>query len=316
MKYKVVSLFAGAGGLDLGFKNAGFEIVWANEFDKYASETYRLNFGDHLYEGDITNVPASKIPKADVLIGGFPCQPFSIAGYRKGFEDERGELFWQVIRVANKVKPSVIILENVRNLVSHDNGNTFKVIKDTLENKGYHVDHKILSSYEFGIPQTRQRIFIVAFKKESDLKKFKWPEHKKGKIDFKDSLESVSSVEGLSYAGTKYEKLLKEEGFDSVLQIRRHYIRANKKGMFPTLTANMGMGGHNVPIIYDNDHEVFRKITVREAFNVQGFPKRFKFPEKMAPSRLYKQAGNAVSVPVAKAVATQIMKVLNQNEIK
>lgn len=307
----VVSLFAGAGGLDLGFKKSGFNIVWANEYDKFAAATYRKNLGHHMVEGDICEVDTNHIPKADILIGGFPCQPFSVAGYRKGFEDERGELFWQIIKVANRVRPRVIVLENVKNLVNHNKGETFKTIVETLKAKKYNVTHKVLSSYEFGVPQTRQRIFIVAFKYKKDLANFSWPdEHKKAK-DFRKMLIDKNVDEKYFYTNTKYNDMLKEKGTDSVLQIRRHYIRKNASKMFPTLTANMGMGGHNVPIIFDEVANAFRKITPREAFYVQGFPKNYKLPLDQADSRLYKQAGNAVTVNVAKALSKKIMEALN-----
>lgn len=307
----VVSLFAGAGGLDLGFKKSGFNIVWANEYDKFAVATYKKNLGQHMVEGDICEVNTNSIPKADILIGGFPCQPFSVAGYRKGFEDERGELFWQIIRVANKVKPRVIVLENVKNLVSHNKGETFKTIIATLKAKKYNVTYKVLSSYEFGIPQTRQRIFIVAFKYKKDLANFSWPDEYKKAKDFRKMLIDKNVDNKYFYTNTKYNDMLKEKGTDSVLQIRRHYIRKNASKMFPTLTANMGMGGHNVPIIFDEDANAFRKITPREAFYVQGFPKNYKLPHDQADSRLYKQAGNAVTVDVAKALSKKIMEALN-----
>ena len=310
MKNKIVSLFAGAGGLDLGFKKAGFNIIWANEFDKYAVETYKKNFGDHIVQGDISLIDKTTIPKADILIGGFPCQPFSIAGYRKGFEDTRGELFWEIIKTANSAQPEVIVLENVRNLVSHDNGNTFKVIVDTLQKNGYHVKYKVLRSFEYGIPQTRERIFIVCFKDIEKFKKHEWPKHAKRTKKFREMLEADVTERKYFYTDTKYNEMLKEKGDDSVLQLRRHYVRKNAKKMFPTLTANMGTGGHNVPIIFDEKAQEFRKLTPRETFNVQGFPKTFKFPEGMANGRLYKQAGNAVTVNVSHAVAKSIKEVM------
>lgn len=310
MKKTVVSLFAGAGGLDLGFHESGFEIVLANEIDKYASETYKKNFKNKLIVDSVVNLKENDLPKADLLIGGFPCQPFSIAGYRKGFEDERGELFWQIIRVANVVKPEIIVLENVRNLISHDSGNTYKVIEDTLLKKGYYVKSKVLSSYEFGIPQTRQRIFILAFKNKDLFNKHEWPTPSKKVKSFKKMLVPGIKDEKYYYGNTKYISELEKANKETVVQIRRHYVRENKSNMFPTLTANMGAGGHNVPIIFDAEVNGFRKITPREAFNVQGFPKTFKFPEGMSDARLYKQAGNAVTVNVSKAVAESILKIM------
>lgn len=310
---KVVSLFSGAGGLDLGFKKAGFDIVWANEFDKFAGETYSLNFGkNHLVIDDISKVDVRKIPKADVVIGGFPCQPFSIAGYRKGFEDERGELFWQIIRVAKEIKPKIIVLENVKNLLSHDSGKTFATIVETLKSHGYNVKHKVISSYDFGLPQGRERIFLVAINDKNMFNNFEFPISKSNKKNNFRSIKFEDNVDDkYFYLTGKYSEMLKNEPHDTVLQIRRHYVRKNAKQIFPTLTANMGTGGHNVPIIFDDKKNAFRKITPKEAFLVQGFPHNFKLPDKMSDAKLYKQAGNAVSVAVSEAVAKKIWEVLN-----
>ena len=161
---KVVSLFSGVGGIDLPFENNGFEIVFANDFDPKAVETYNANFDTKALLGDITKIEINTIPKGDVLIGGFPCQPFSIAGYQKGFEDTRGTLFFNVASILKEMKPSVVMLENVKNLVSHDGGNTFSVILKTLEELGYYVKHAVLNACEYGnMPQNRERIYIVGF---------------------------------------------------------------------------------------------------------------------------------------------------------
>jgi DNA (cytosine-5)-methyltransferase 1 len=172
-KYKVVSLFAGIGGICYGFKQAGADIIWANEIDKDACKTYRHNFGDdYLVEGDIKTIDADSIPDIDILNGGFPCQAFSVAGYRKGFEDERGNLFFEIERILEAKRPRAILLENVKNLEGHDNGNTFKVIKSKLEALGYHVHHKVLNTMTHGnVPQTRERIYIVGFLSEEAYNK-------------------------------------------------------------------------------------------------------------------------------------------------
>ena len=171
---KVASLFAGIGGICYGFKQAGAKIVWANEIDRDACKTYRYNFGDsYLVEGDIKNIGPNDIPDIDILNGGFPCQAFSIAGYQKGFNDERGNLFFEIVRIIKVKKPRAILLENVKNLETHDNGNTFKVIKNELEKLGYHVHHKVLNTMDYGnVPQNRERIYIVGFLSKKSLWSF------------------------------------------------------------------------------------------------------------------------------------------------
>lgn len=306
--YKVGSLYAGVGGICLGFIQAGFKIEWANEFDKFACETYRSNFSHKLYEGDILKLDPLKLTKVDVLVGGFPCQPFSIAGYRKGFEDERGNHFFRIIQYVKVHNPKVILLENVRNLISHDGGNTLKVIKETLENFNYNVKYKVLNTKDLtNIPQNRERIFIIAT--HNSLKKeFQFPISKTKK--YKNIKESNVVDEKYFYREDKYNyfELIKNvNSTDIFYQWRRHYVRDNKSGVCPTLTANMGTGGHNVPIILTT--KGIRKLTPRECFNLQGFPKSFKLPT-IANCHLYKQAGNSVTVPLVFEVAKEIFKIL------
>lgn len=178
--FTVASFFAGVGGIDLGFKQTGeCKTIYANEFDKYAIETLSLNLPDtYIDNRDIRDVKNEDIPNMDILIGGFPCQAFSIAGKREGFKDKkgRGELFFELVRIIKEKQPRVALFENVKNLLTHDNGNTFKVICNELDNLGYHYTYKILNSMDYGnIPQNRERIYIVAFKNKSDLCNFKWP---------------------------------------------------------------------------------------------------------------------------------------------
>ena len=177
-KITVGSMFAGIGGICLGFKQNGCELVWANEIDKHACKTYRLNFGDsYLVEGDIQKVDTKSIPKFDILTAGFPCQAFSSVGLLQGFDDPRGNLFFETARVINKIKPRVVFLENVANLVKHDEGRTFEVIIKTLNDLGYHVVWQVMNAKEYGnLPQQRNRIYIVAFKYKKNLNKFKFPE--------------------------------------------------------------------------------------------------------------------------------------------
>ena len=310
---KVASLFAGIGGICYGFKQAGAQIVWANEIDKDACKTYRHNFGDsYLTEGDIKEVDPADIPDIDILNGGFPCQAFSVAGYRKGFEDERGNLFFEITRILKVKRPRAILLENVKNLEGHDHGNTFRVIKEHLEALGYHVHYKVLNTMEYGnVPQNRERIYIVGFLSQEAYDQFQFPEpipltrtiHDIIKVDEKKPL-------GLYYTSSKYYPELKKvmTKKDTVYQWRRVYCRENKSNVCPTLTANMGTGGHNVPLILDDFG--IRKLTPEECVGFQGFPAEFSFPDDICNASKYKQAGNSVSVPVIKRIAENIIKAL------
>lgn len=309
--FKTIDLFAGVGGIRLGFENAGFKTVFANDFEAKCKDTYDLNFKDSkLIVEDIRKISINDLPKFDFVLGGFPCQAFSIAGYRKGFDDEkRGNLFFDVARIIDAHKPEGFLLENVKNLKSHDDGNTFKVIEKTLKDLGYHVKSKVLNSMEYGnIPQNRERIYIVGFKNKNYHDKFEFPEPVKLTIKIKDILED-NVPEKYYYNGKPlYYKLKDQVNEGSVYQWRRQYVRENKKGVCPTLTANMGMGGHNVPII--KDKKGIRKLTPLECARIQGFPDTYRLPS-LADSALYKQFGNSVSVPVVEAVAKQMMKAMN-----
>lgn len=315
--YKVGSMFAGIGGICLGFKQAGAEIIWANEIDKNACITYRTNFGnDYLVEDDIKNIDTKDIPDIDILTAGFPCQPFSIAGYQKGFTDDRGNLFFEIIRVLKDKKPKAILLENVKNLASHDGGNTFKVIKEALKENGYFIREDILNTAEYGnIPQNRERIYIVGFRSEEQRDKFEFPKPLKLTKSIFDIIEFDDKKEdSYYYNNSKYYDTLKEtmRNQNTVYQWRRIYCRENKNKLCPTLTANMGTGGHNVPLIKDN-YDI-RKLTPKECLLFQGFPIDYKIPENMSNSHIYKQAGNAVSVPVIQRIAENILKVLNESK--
>ncbi|BAP01237.1 type II restriction modification system cytosine-5 DNA methyltransferase [Mycoplasmopsis californica HAZ160_1] len=318
MNYKIASLFAGVGGIDLGFELTGkFKTVWANEYDKNARITFRKNFDAVLNEQDIRSVDTREVPDVDVLISGFPCTSFSVAGYRKGFEDEKsGDLFFETLRFIVAKKPKVIFLENVKNLVSHDKGKTFQIIKDALEENGYKIKYQVLNAKDYGnIPQNRERIYIVGFRSEKAYHNFEFPFPIKLTKTIKDMFENNVSDEIFYYTEDKnaFYKVLKEEmnKIDTIYQWRRKYVRENKSNVCPTLTANMGTGGHNVPLI--KTKQGIRKLTPRECFNFQGYPANFKLP-KLANSHLYKQAGNSVVVPVINRIAENILKALeNEN---
>lgn len=313
-KLKTIDLFAGVGGIRLGFESTGmFETVWANDFEPKCKSTYDLNFKKApLTVADITKVSVDDIPDCDFVVGGFPCQAFSVAGYREGFKDKkgRGNLFFDVARIIEAKQPTGFLLENVKNLKTHDNGNTFRVIEKTLADLGYYTKAQVLNSMEYGnVPQNRERIYIVGFKDKKIADKFEFPKPTKLSKDVSSILEE--NVDEKYYYNDKplYERIKDDITEKNVAyQWRRQYVRKNKKGVFPTLTANMGMGGHNVPIIIDD--RGIRKLTPRECFRIQGFPDSYKLPTNIADSALYKQAGNSVSVPVLKRIATQICKAL------
>ena len=306
----VAGLFAGVGGIELGFQQAGFTPVFANEIDKHASITYRANHSHTLSEGDIGELPSEELPKdLTVLAGGFPCQPFSVAGYRKGFEDDRGNVFRDIVRLMQDRQPEVVFLENVKNLKGHDNGNTFKVINESLEASGYSVAAKVLNASEFGnIPQNRERIYIIGFKNPDANARFQWPEPIPLTTKLSDLIDFRRKVDPKYYYTDErpfWDMLASGvTKTNTMYQWRRQYVRENKSGVCPTLTANMGMGGHNVPLI--KTRYGIRKLTPRECFNLMGFDPGFQLPEELAISQLYKQAGNSVVVPVVKRIASQI----------
>lgn len=405
-EYKVGSLFAGVGGVCLGFKNATygdsrFKLVWANEMDEYACETYRTNFKHKLIHGDIVKVLNPEVlddeikkvqekysennvalekeikeiralkksyeekheeilkEKIDILLGGFPCQAFSIAGERKGFKDDRGNLFLSIIELINQLdkvhgKPRILFLENVKNLKSHDKGRTYQIIKEKLEEIGYIVKEEVLNTMNYSdLPQNRERIYIIGFANQEDAKKFDFfdnlKKYKKSKTS-EERIEDVKSIidydstfselKNYYYTKDKYPNyFISEEEYNNIpvddrkaerinleeqinemyqfYQVRRGmYVRKNMSGVCPTLTANMGTGGHNVPLIKVKDG--VRKITPEEAFKLQGFPigesytlpTKYKDGRPYAKSHLYKQAGNAVSVPIIKLLAEEILKIL------
>lgn len=308
---RTVDLFAGVGGIRLGFEAHGFTTVFANDFEPKCAETYNQNFKTtKLTIEDITKIPASDIPDCDFILGGFPCQAFSVAGYRQGFNDEkgRGNLFFDVARIIQTKQPIGFLLENVKNLKGHDNGRTFQIIQDTLENMGYHIKAKVLNSMHYGnVPQNRERIYIVGFKDTHKIANFEFPEPIERTVTVRDLLDK-DVPEKYYYNHKPLYSKLKDHVIDPniVYQWRRQYVRANKSGVCPTLTANMGTGGHNVPIICDA--KGIRKLTPKECFRIQGFPEDYTLPP-ISDAALYKQAGNSVSVPVIQRIAEQILKV-------
>lgn len=314
-KMTCASFFTGVGGIDIAFEKHGFETIYANEIEVNACRTFEKNFKVKVDNRDINVIKSDEVPDFDIMLAGFPCQAFSLAGYRQGFEDDkgRGTLFFELERIFKKKKPKIIFLENVKNLVGHDNGNTFRTILQKLESAGYYVKYQVLNAMDYGnIPQNRERIYIVAFRNKSLYQKFEFPKPLELKIKLNHLIDYHNKVED-KYYYTKncnfYDTLLEEvKSQNTVYQWRRTYVRENKKNVCPTLTANMGTGGHNVPLIL-SDHGI-RKLTPKECFNIQGFCENFKLPEDIANTHLYKQAGNSVVVPVISRIAENIKKIL------
>lgn len=313
--FKFIDLFAGIGGFRLAMQNVGGKCVFTSEWEPSAKKTYRQNFGEVPF-GDITKESVKNfIPKEfDVLCAGFPCQAFSIAGNRKGFADTRGTLFFDIEQIVEKHKPKVVFLENVKNLVSHDKGNTFKTIISVLEDKlGYKVFTNVLNSMSHAnIPQNRERIFIIAFdpNQVENYADFKFPSEIQLTKNIHDILEKGKQDEKLYYKKDHayYPELKKAMvSKDTVYQWRRVYVRENKSNVCPTLTANMGTGGHNVPLIKDNFG--IRKLTPKECFLFQGYPENYILPN-IANSKLYMQAGNSVTTTLIERISNEIIRVL------
>ncbi len=326
--YKVGGLFSGVGGIELGFQKAKkFKIVWSTDFDKYSAKTHRANYKHNFIESDINQINGADLDAVDILVGGFPCQAFSVAGYQKGFDDDRGNVFFEIIRIINelKEKPKVLLLENVKNIFTHDKKRTFQIIQNKLEETGYCVFAKVLNTCDYTeIPQNRERTFIICFLEgqnayldpsmpmSTHFQKIFPPKRTNKSKPISEFLEHDEVDEKYYYRQDKYnykELVNSITKKDTVYQWRRIYVRENKSGVCPTLTANMGTGGHNVPLIKD-DHGI-RKLTPRECFNLQGFPKNFKFPDDVPNSQLYKQAGNSVTVDMIKKLAEIIYDCLN-----
>ena len=310
-KLKFIDLFAGTGAFTLALEtNNKFKCVFTNDMIECSKKIYELNNPNHKFTiKDLNTINVSDIPSHDLLCGGFPCQPFSIAGQKKGFNDKRSNVFWKIVEILEKHSPEIIILENVKNLKSHDKGNTYKIIEKKLQEIGYHIKTSILDTNKItNIPQHRERIYIIGFRDKEKYNKFNFdfPEQEQGKIC--DMLEE--SVDEKYYYSDRFkvfdeiEKGITKNISENVLyQYRRFYVRENKSNCCPTLTANMGGGGHNVPLLKDD--KGIRKLTPRECFNLQGFPKDYKLPD-ICDSALYKLAGNAVSVPVVNLIVHKL----------
>lgn len=319
-KYKLVSLFAGIGGIDLGFEFAGFECIWANDFDKFACQTYRANVGDQIVEGDI-RLTKNQIPAHDILVGGFPCQPFSTLGKLQGFEDEmnRGTLFFEIMDIITKHDTKVVVLENVKNLINHDNGKTFARIKQELDDAGYDVNAQILNTQDYGIPQRRNRIFIVAFNRRYfKTGEFVYPDKEELKVTTQDLLDE--NVPEKYFLTKKLEKTILGMGTKGYMVKPTIDLPISK-----TLTATMhkmhrasqdnyvtDYKNYNRNVLEKEKRIAVRKLTPNECRQLQGFPN--EWIQVVSDCQAYKQFGNAVTVDVAYKVACQVMKYIEENK--
>ncbi len=325
-----IDLFAGIGGIRMGFDQAfgnSINTVFVSEWDSYAQKTYATNFPSiHPINGDITKIDEKDVPEFDICLAGFPCQAFSLAGQRKGFDDDykgmsRGTLFFDVARICSHHMPKVIFCENVKGLTIHDKGKTFKIITGTLEQMGYKVFHKVLNSKDFGVPQNRERIYIVAFRNDIAPDNFNFPRPTGKKVCIRDIMEE-KPVPAKYYLSTQYMDTLRRHK-------ERHAAKGNGFGYeireLDSIAGAIVCGGmgRERNLIIDKrqkdlkptthikgevNREGIRKMTPREWARLQGFPDSFKLP--LSDVHLYKQFGNSVTVPVIRAIAEQIKKII------
>lgn len=306
---KIVDLFAGIGGIRLGFEQAfgSVDCVFTSEINKFANMTYKANFGDDYIFGDITKISENDVPDHDILLAGFPCQPFSQAGLKKGFTDTRGTLFFDIERILLAKQPKAFLLENVKQLKGHNKGETFKTIIDHLNNAGYKVFYEILKARDFGIPQNRERIYIVGFLDHNINFEFPKPTNLPTRVgdildDIVDEKYTISDKLWTGHKRRKELNTLNGKGFG--------YGLFNKESAYTnTISARYYKDGSEILIEQEGKNP--RKLTPREAARLQGFPEGYIIP--VSDAQAYKQFGNSVAVPVIKAIAMQIQKAL-QNQ--
>lgn len=317
---KFIDLFCGIGGFRIAFESVGGNCVYSSDIDKYACETYKENFNDFPLS-DITKINEKDIPDFDILCAGFPCQPFSIGGLRKGFQDTRGTLFFDIERIIKEKRPQAFVLENVKGLVNHDKGKTLNVIINKLADRvngkknvnkfkdclNYDIHYKVINSKKFGVPQNRERIYIVGFDKKVD---FKFPIGNKEKkltevIDYSLEKNTISLIldKNIETHLKNHKKYLEIKDLEYLLayEVRKSRSTFRFDNLSPTLTAKMGTGGNNVPVLVNQK----RKLSTDECLQIQGYPKNFKIKPNYSQS--YKQIGNSVSVPVIKSLAKEMV---------
>lgn len=320
--YKFIDLFAGIGGFHYALGSLGAECVFASEWDKHAATTYYKNFGIHP-QGDITKIEETMIPNHDILCGGFPCQAFSISGKQQGFEDTRGTLFFDIVRIANHHHPKILFLENVKNLAKHDGGKTLQIILSTLNKIGYDVNYKVLNTSNYGLPQNRERIYIIAFRKDLGVKHFKFPDIQPTQTCLLDILEEVPNAKIINREDIKIKDsyIAKKDLWGNIKLLNKpiQIGIVNKGGQGEriyhplghaiTLSAyGGGVGSKTGLYLIDS---IIRKLSPRECARLQGFPDSFVLHE--SDSQSYKQFGNSVSINVLQHILTEINKSLRNN---
>jgi DNA (cytosine-5)-methyltransferase 1 len=302
-KFRFIDLFAGIGGTRIAFESAGGECVFSSEWDPAAQRTYEANFG-HIPAGDITKIAPSAIPLFDVLVAGFPCQPFSSIGKREGFDHPtQGTLFYDVVRISEFHNPKALLLENVKGLTHHDKGNTMKVISETLDSLGYDVFYEVLDSSEFGVPQFRQRIYIVCFRKDLKVKDFIFPKGGKKKVGIGKFVESGVTDRSISkHLQSSYIFKL-DDGRPQII---------DKTSDFPvkTLVASYHKIQRLTGTFVADGPTGLRLLTDNECKAIMGFPRSYKVP--VSRTQMYRQFGNSVAVPVVAALAKTMSKYLGE----
>jgi len=318
---RFIDLFAGIGGFRIGFERNGFDCVFTSEKNKYCQEVYENNFGDIPF-GDITQINPKEIPDFEVLLGGFPCQPFSISGKKQGFKDTRGTLFFDVCRIIEEKQPKVVVLENVKHLIHHDKKRTLKTILSSLKDLGYNVSQKILNAKDFGLPQNRERIFIIGCKQSyfdfGKLEPVETPQLKQY-LDAKGDFEYLEKSEytlidhprkqptGLIFVGYRNKNTWKTGVRPNTEHLSRVHRQPNRiysvEGVHPTLPSQETSGRF---FIYLPEADKVRKLTINECYRIMGFPETFK--RHIRKGERYKQIGNSVAISVIEAIAKQIIK--------
>lgn len=320
---KFIDLFCGLGGFRVALEHWGCECVFSSDIDKYARETYKLNFGEYP-TGDITQIDEKDIPDHDILCAGFPCQPFSIGGKRLGFEDTRGTLFFDVLRILKEKRPRAFFLENVAGLCNHDGGNTIETIVNCLKEIDYVPIFRVINAKDVGYPQNRARWYCVGFDRKkfphiTEEFQFTFPEKKPLKYTLDSLIEGSASSE-YNVTNTCKENILTHvKAFENSTRFDyNHILIANEvrksrcnfrcDGISPCLTAKMGTGGNNVPVVVKD----MRKLTERECLRIMGYPDTYQIKENFHQS--YKQIGNSVIVPIVKDISEEIVKILKADE--
>lgn len=322
MALKFIDLFCGLGGFRIAFEAYNGKCVFSSDIDKPARDTYNDNFNDEP-SGDITKIEAEDIPDFDIMCAGFPCQPFSLAGKRRGFDDTRGTLFFDILRILKDKKPKAFLLENVAGLLSHDNGNTIRVIVDNLDKENYHVTYRLLNAKDYGVPQNRNRWYCIGIRKDlTEKERFDnfnfFPDKCELKYTIDDIIQPYINDESYNssiiaqkninkYMGSVETNLLEDGKILLANNVRPSRTFFSKNSISPCLTAKMGTGGNNVPIVVNS----MRKLTEQECLRIMGFPEWYKIRKNHSQS--YKQIGNSVIVPILTEIASRMTHFLNES---